>query len=377
MAKQGDGYGGGGAGGGESSNDSFTGASAGKGGYAAYIQFNNIKVANNKHVLINYNGTIYPTYHCQYYSDFKTSLTYQKVSMSIPGTTGRSYGGLKLSNSLEENKDIEINSSGVTGNFKSVTSKVVPSIGGANLNLVINTAKTDTTLDGYTSYNYPGQIWSGSATSGKLTGTLYAGNLIVFILQGGGGGGGGADNSWGLFNYASGGGGGGAGGACVGWFSTSSDRTFEITVGGGGTAGTSHKDEGSRSGGGSGGTTRVSIWGSTASGSGEHAYLAAGGGGGGGKSKGNSDHGSAGSGGGIDHSSNMNVTKTIKGGNGGKNGDGSVGDTSGSNSLTVSFDLLPVTITIDASQGKAGTVGSCDDKGGGGGASWLGDGGKY
>lgn len=392
MAYNATGYGAGGAGGGEYANGAFTSPSSGTKGWAAYIIINKTYASNNKHLLINYNGTVYPTYHCQYprqnpARNINLSPQGRNISLTIEGMTGRSYelNGLKLSNSLVLGDNIEIGSAGVSGNYKSVTSKVIPSIGGSNLQLVINTSQTNTSLNGVnSSATYPGQIFvdykeggdSGGSTT--LSGTIYSGMIGIFILQAGGGGGGGADNSWGLFNYASGGGGGGGGGACVAYFSESStNRTFTITIGGAGSAGASHKDESSRTSGTGGGSTRLSIWNSTASSSGEYAYAGVTGGGGGGKSTGNSNHGSGGAKG-YCYYSGVNILSIIDGGSGGTNGDGGACSISGQGSLDINCTFLPAHFSVDINTtGTPGNTGSVDDRGGGGGASWLGNGGYY
>ena len=377
TGQEGSGYGGGGCGGGEYANGKFATASAGKGGYAAYIQFRHIYGQTNKHILVNYNNKDYPTYHFTIDTSIPSSITYQKVTASIAGLTNRCYNinGLKVSTPIKDSSNIEINSSGVTGNFKSVTTKVKPSIGGENLKLVINTSNTNTNSnDIQTDAYFPGQIWKGEAgPGGTLSGTIYAGDVIVFILQGGGGGGGGADNDWSLFNYADGGGGGGAGGACVYWFSSGTDRLFTINVGKGGSAGTTHGNDKTRTNGGNGGTTSVTIYNNTGSNSGTYAYLNANGGSGGGKAS----SGGGGAGGQI-AASHMNKISIIDGGAGGSKGNsGGTGGSSGDHKLTIGFPICPVTITVNPSTGTAGTTGSLDDRGGGGGASWLGNGGHY
>lgn len=386
MANVGSGYGGGGAGGGEISSGSFTGSSAGKQGYAAHIWINKIVCYLDKNILVNYASTNYPIYNLDSTSAVafgsttmgKATTTKSKMTLSVPQLcTARSYTLSPLKISYSEDGYAEISASAsLNSGYLSVTSKIQQS-GGDRLQLLINLNKTSISSDSYEG-TYPGQILSEELTntSSNISGTMYAGSTHYFLLQGAGGGGGGADNSWGLFNYASGGGGGGAGGAVLVKFTTSIDRMYRIFIGSGGSAGTSHADEGSRTSGGSGGSTYVQIYSDTSSSSVAYTIYAYGGGGGG-KSTGNSDHGSAGSGGSVSVPSGVTNIFQVTGGNGGKNGAGNSGSSSGSSTNSTSYDICNATLSVDVSIGSGGSVGSLDDAGGGGGGSWLGNGGYY
>lgn len=390
MANVGSGYGGGGAGGGEKSSNSFTGSSAGKQGYAAHIWINKIVCYLDKNILVNYAGTNYPIYNLDSTSAVafgstnmgKTTTTKSKMTLRVPllvSTRSYTLSPLKIKDddSGAFGELYSPNASSVLNSgFYVVYSKIRP-VDGDNLQLLINFNKTSISSDLYEG-SYPGQILSEELTntSSNISGTMYAGSTHYFLLQGAGGGGGGADNSWGLFNYASGGGGGGAGGAVLVKFTTNIDRMYRIFIGSGGSAGTSHKDEGSRTSGGSGGSTYVQIYSDTSSSSVAYTIYAYGGGGGG-KSTGNSDHGSAGSGGGVSVPSGVTNIFQVTGGNGGRNGAGKSGSSSGSSTDSTSYDICNATLSIDVSIGSGGSVGSLDDAGGGGGGSWLGNGGYY
>lgn len=425
MANVGSGYGGGGAGGGEQSSDNFTGSSAGAGGFVAIMTItiakeNVYKTAGWTH---NFGIQVNPNFKVKVGSNIYTPFNLVRPAYET-GTTKWSVSKMTLDSGLSASKTKGTRSYQVGaryGNDDNTVSKKALKIGAigdysyyefadltgyrSNIKLASSKVTKDGvplkllyTSDGSAITQFIQSVTTKTLTAGQTYSAQISPNQIIcIILQAGGGGGGGADNSWGLFNYAAGGGGGGAGGAgfvvikSSQYMHNDSYWSYSITqVGSGGGGGSS--GNGSRPGGSSGGNTVLRVYYGGSSTTEYRDYTAYGGSGGGGA---NGDSaGGGGSGGGFSESAGTATTKykltsttfgAVTGGNGGKVGNGGTASGSGAFGYTVDDDLVPGTsstygephVDVNQSIGSAGTTGSQNDRGGGGGGSWLGNGGYY
>lgn len=219
--------------------------------------------------------------------------------------------------------------------------------------------------------------------NGKYSGIITADDnttkYYYFILQAGGGGGGGADKTYGLFNYASGGGGGGGGGACCVRLKVhNASFYYNIDVGTGGQKGT-NSNYGTV--GSDGGATTLTIRYNDANGEIAGQVSVSGGLGGRGGSGNTAGNGGAGGTQTIFTNNagileNICVVNGASGSKGCANNAGSI-SYSGKWSELIFTDLLNVKFSANKIFGSNGDTGSVDDRGGAGGASWLGDGGFY
>ena len=241
----------------------------------------------------------------------------------------------------------------------------------------------------YSSTTYTRSGTSTGSTFPSKMGSDDADALYMLCLaQGAGGGGGGADNSWGLFNYAAGGGGGGGGGAtCAAVYIPTGKVGVGVTIGVGGSGGSSANKGGSPGGG--GGSTYIYF---TDAGSNTAKMEISADGGYGGATGANNDAGAGGHYGGgyvSDYSSGFSYTTMFicyggKGGNGASNGgtisfyDGTLANNINGSSITLSnANLYTASVSGNRTGGSAGSKSGHDDSGGGGGASLLGNGGSY
>jgi hypothetical protein len=423
MANQGSGYGGGGAGGGEKSSDNFTGSSAGRPGivyimtitlagenqadYAGWLH--NFGITANPNFLVDVGGTRYMPYQLMKpaYETGATKWAVGKMSLDTGLSTSRAVGTRTYQvgsrwgsdNNTVDKATLAVGGSGeytfhefadITGfasDIKLASSKIIHD--GVPLRLLYTTDSNGIT-------KYIKSVTTKTVNAGETySSRIYENQIILVVLQAGGGGGGGADNSWGIFDYAAGGGGGGGGGAgfvvikSPQYQDTDSSWWYYITqVGSGGSGGSS--GDGSRPSGGSGGNTVLKVeYGTQWSGNSGQAvtkeYIAYGGYGGVGADE--DDAGGGGPGRGFNVTAGSTTTQyrltstvfgTVTGGNGGKVGSGGGPSGSGVFSYTIDDDLIgSKTMQCDTSVGSGGGVGSQNDRGGGGGASWLGNGGYY
>lgn len=389
--QQGSGYGGGGAGGGERTSDNFTNSCAGSSGVVHLLKISTESITTLPNMKVDVNGTlrdILAIPGCSWMKNSSTpSYSISKLALKLPFTSrtagtrclNRLRSGAISIHNYTDFPDFEIgtlyhefaSTTGFKSNFNLHPSKLI------HENKAYNALYSTTTLSSPKTFAY---ATSDTFTEGTHSIGLFASDYHFFILQAGGGGGGGADNSWGLFNYAAGGGGGGGGGARCILVKTDDYCECKIHVGGGGNGGSS--GNGSRPAGSNGGDTYIELYGR----SGFNEFntkigeVRVTGGGGGGGANGNS----AGGGGSAGKSTTWQNDKgyitsicVVDGGSGGHVGTGNTGGTSGDNQKTLTFDLFDITITVNKSGGSGGTVGSQNDRGGGGGSSWLGNGGHY
>lgn len=227
------------------------------------------------------------------------------------------------------------------------------------------------------SYSYRWEVedkYSGFMVADDKTTKYY-----YFLLQAGGGGGGGADKTYGLFNYASGGGGGGGGGACCVRVKIS-NATFhyKIDVGSGGQKG---KNSNYGTIGTDGGATTLTIRYDNSNG--EIAGQVTVSGGIGGKGGSGNSGGIGGAGGSqtvfVDNAGILSSICVVNGASGSKGSATNAGAISSSGKWkdVIFTDLFNIQFSARQFFGSNGDTGSVDDRGGAGGASWLGDGGFY
>ncbi len=383
--------GGGGAGGGESSSDSFTGSSSGGAGVVYYFRSSVKPISYNNKIRMNVNGTLYIPCFFEGPNSYGNYSYYSRIYLSRPNgivtpnhQTNRTYN-------LGSNAKIYQANSGTSGTYTEITdmtgyqgvlshaSKIADK-NGTKLNLLYFSDNTPSTKYVTSSWDY-GEITSSTTKSLQYSCGVNGYNYWYFVLQAGGGGGGGADNSWGLFNYAAGGGGGGGGGAAGFMVRVPSGASWNavITVGGGGDGGSS--GNGSRPAGSAGGDTRVQI--KNASGTVVVDFTVGGGKGGGGA---NGDSaGGGGAGGQCTASSSLSDPDylfcfIVDGGAGGSVGQGGgVTHSSFWNSHTTPA-INPHTFNphkVAQIDNAGGYTGSQNDRGGGGGLSYMGSGGYY
>lgn len=236
-----------------------------------------------------------------------------------------------------------------------------------------------TNNDNESNMNYIQSIEKESFGCGNYTGIFDSSNdtsYIYVLLQAAGGGGGGADNYYKILNYASGGGGGAGGGAiCFRILVDHKTYKYELSVGSGGNSG---KNGDGGSAGSAGGDTRLTIKDLsdqivaqvTVSGG-------AGGGGGNGQTVGaggihgrNTIY--------LDNEGILTKICIVDGGDGGSGGNaGKSVATSGIWKETITTSLFDSEFSASQEFGTPGELVGVDDKGGSGGASWLGNGGYY
>lgn len=382
--------GGGGAGGGEPVNNTFIEPSSGGDGYAYMVILKTYPADISEKLRVNVNGNNYKVVN----AGMTYNYSYNKCEIIASHSTYdsiRSYqtSPLKVDEKYKLNNVEYVDDKGLNENIGLVSSKITNDDSPLKLlylkdenssnifNYNIETKKflVDTTSSKPISFvsTYSIEL---SDDKNAYIGSLDAIEYVYVLLQAGGGGGGGADNTWGLFNYASGGGGGGGGGAvCFRILIDHAIYKHEITIGKGGSRG-ENKNYGTV--GSSGGYSsfvlkdlnnnilaEVKVSGGT------------GGGGGAGQSV-----GSSGAGGTLftytDNAGILTKIAVVDGGAGGKGGvAGSEVSSSGVWTDAVNTGLCNVTFTAEQSFGTPGPLVGADDKGGSGGASWLGNGGFY
>lgn len=372
-------YGGGGMAGGEPVNNTFIEPSNGGRGEAYMISVKTSPVDCSNKFLVNVNGVNHkvinlknkntmldsPAWHNLRrslsipYSRSNYNRKYQTSPFKIDTTTH--YENVELVNIDEFNQDIGLIESKIVNSNSPV--KVLYSKSNNESNCV------DIEIENQ---------WFN--TIGAFTGTIGSPNrtdYIYVMLQAGGGGGGGADNTWSLFNYAIGGGGGAGGGAVC--FRIKVDKVvynYELTVGKGGTKG---KNSGSGTAGENGGDSSLIIKDTNNN---IVAQVTVSGGTGGGGGVGNSG-GKGGTHGRLtvfnDNAGILTQICIVDGGDGGNaaNAGKAIAGSSGIWQDTISTGLFDIKFTADQVFGTPGPLVGADDKGGSGGASWLGDGGYY
>jgi len=395
MANIGSGYGGGGAGGGERTSDNFTTSSAGADGRIQLFAIEKRTSTPKNNFKVNVGGNIYRVQNIAY-GIYPFSAQIGKLSFNtsaVVNQRNRFYSFKdwidgSSSNFTKDRFIIRTSSSRMSPPYRDITAI-------ANFKAGIGVTQTKIVNDGIplsVLYNTSDAAFTYQSitTLGNTTGIVdgqitpdYPSNYTIFygdgydvyaIVQAAGGGGGGADSSWGLFNYAAGGGGGGGGGAAFVKIVIPYGGYLLASVGRGGAGGSN--GNGARPAGTKGGNTVLSAYNSGGTLIGR--ITCTGGGGGGGA---NGD--SAGSGGARGQTNTseignaITVIAIVDGGLGGSVGTGGAVATSGTWSTTSVTDAFDATIVASNTFGSGGTTGSQDDRGGGGGASWLGNGGYY
>lgn len=403
-------YGGGGAGGSWITDDSYINGGDGTSGGSGYVRvykiynFSNAVVsdklliadANNKYRNICLLNKQVINSQNKSYSDNTTS--YSKISSIktnyFTADNRFLYNTINIGTTSNPNKKLSLN-----GSYA-----LLKSVGNLNSRLSFKASKLyakNTSDSNYSALNFlyyntgtvdlrvPLAITCvGSVYSGKSTVYTIKDAIVIVCVQGAGGGGGGADNTRGLYNWASGGGGGAGGGAACYLLDLRGDTTYYLNVqaGAGGSAGEG-KNYGTSGGTGGDSFVKLSTVENISSDNDVLASIVCGGGYGGGG--GADDDG--GNGGSNDHSittttdTSNYLTKLceVKGGAGGRGSrsndggrDGGECSSTGDFKVSISDGLVSsLDIEIDSTCGAIGTVNGHRDSGGGGGASWCGYGG--
>lgn len=370
----------GGVGGGEPVNKTFIEPSKGGDGAAYFMK---VKISNldyNDKLLVDVNGIRHRVCNLKRNLEWEkrntTSIGRIGINFNLPET--REYGnrfyslnpfkiGKKDENVFTELVDITGFKTGVSLHNSKVTHENKP------LKVLY------TNNDNESNMNYIQSIEKESFGCGNYTGIFDSSNdtsYIYVLLQAAGGGGGGADNYYKILNYASGGGGGAGGGAiCFRILVDHKTYKYELSVGSGGNSG---KNGDGGSAGSAGGDTRLTIKDLsdqivaqvTVSGG-------AGGGGGNGQTVGaggihgrNTIY--------LDNEGILTKICIVDGGDGGSGGNaGKSVATSGIWKETITTSLFDSEFSASQEFGTPGELVGVDDKGGSGGASWLGNGGYY
>ena len=388
MANIGSGYGGGGAGGGENSSG-WTSPTRGSHGFAVLldIEIQDSYVPDN--LKLDVDGSVYHIHLFEkpYWEKMGvggsmslSKLSYQitERSDSIKGTRTLQLNPLKIGTSDQYQYHEFLNLSGLLQGLGLKASKL--SDGKRNFNFIYD-------LKNSLSLNYIKNVTIKSFSSdgsSDTTSTSFniggSGTHIYYVLlQGAGGGGGGADTYYFLANYAASGGGGGAGTAGL-LKTTITDTVYNCTinVGRGGSAGSQNNSGSDTSTAGQDGyNTSIHIKNSAGT---QIGYgIASGGGGGGNGSNGNVGYGGHSGSSFLYDTGCFEHIATCWGGNGGDghNVGGATSVSTNTTHIEIKSSMSNGNLYIDTSVGTGGTVGSENHRGGGGGASWLGNGGYY
>lgn len=373
-------YGSGGMGGGEPVNKTFVEPSNGGNGEAYIVSVKTVPVDCSDKLYVNVDGVKHRVINIKDKKMYISNPAWHKLkrNLSIPQSRSsnidRKYkiSPFEIGMSIDYH-NVELSSiEGFNQDIGLITSKIMHD----NLPLKVLYSKSNNE-NNFADVEIEDQWFQNNGT---FTGTMGASDRIDYyyvMLQAAGGGGGGGDNTWGLFNYAIGGGGGAGGGAIC--FRVKVDKTtynYELTVGKGGTKG---KNAGSGTDGSAGGDSSLIIKDQNNN---IMAQVTVSGGAGGTGGSGQSG-GKGGTHGCMtvfnDFANILTKICIVDGGDGGdyaKAGNAITG-ISGNWSDTISTGLFDIKFTAEQLFGIPGELLGADDKGGTGGASWLGDGGYY